>query len=176
MQIRQANGGDFVEGWEAFQGGAFGASALEVFVRVAEVVRIEARGVGVDVADVEAVDGDAARASSNAKSRTMLSSAAFAAPSTPWPGKLRIESIPEIIRTRPPSPIILFASCTAATNPLTLSAKVRARLCGLVSSIGLNAVAAALAIRMSRRPSFGGGPRYHRTHLRIVFEVGLDEN
>ncbi len=91
--------------------------------------------------------------SSKAKSRTMLSSAALAAPSTPWPGKLRIESMPEIIRTRPPSRITLFASWTAATKPLTLNAKVRARLCGLVSSSGLNAVAAAFAIRMSRPPS-----------------------
>src|SRR5260370_21189823 len=51
-----------VEGWQAFQGGAIGASALEVFVIVAEVVRVEAGRAGVEVADVHSVNREAARA------------------------------------------------------------------------------------------------------------------
>ena len=54
MQIRQAKAAISSRVGRRFR--------AERFVRVAEVVRVEARGVGVDVADVEAVDGDAARA------------------------------------------------------------------------------------------------------------------
>src|SRR5208283_1008717 len=56
------NGGNLVERRQPLQCGSFGASALKILVRVAQVVRVKTRRVGVDVTDVEAVDRDAARA------------------------------------------------------------------------------------------------------------------
>src|SRR6266851_5768444 len=54
--------GDLIERGQSLHRGSLRASPLKIFVLIAEITRVQARGVGIDVADVNAVDGDAARA------------------------------------------------------------------------------------------------------------------